>query len=223
MPVKLKIFFPLFICLIAIGAKAQDKQVNQKKLIQFSGIVVTGDSLAPVPFASLIIKGTKKGTISSYSGFFSFVAEAGDIIEFSALGYKGKNFKIPDTLSMSRYSWIQVLASDTIYFSETVITPWPTIEQFKKTFVETKIPDDDMQRAQRNLDLAEMKERAKNMPMDGAMNYKNFINQQMYNASYQGQYKPSLTNMVNNPLLNPFAWAQFIKAWKEGKFKQQDQ
>ena len=43
------------------------------------------------------------------------------------------------------------------------------------------------------------------MSMDGSENYKSFVNQQMYNASYQGMYKPSLTNMTNNPLLNPFA------------------
>jgi hypothetical protein len=225
MSVKLKSYLILFICFFAVCASAQNKQSKEKKLIQFSGLVVTGntDSLEPVPFASLMIKGTNKGAISSYSGFFSFVAQAGDIIEFSAMGYKSSNYKISDTLSMSRYSWIQFLASDTIYFSETVITPWPTIEQFKKTFVSTKIPDDDMARAKRNLDLAAMKEKAKNMSMDGSENYRSFVSQQVYNASYQGMYKPGLTNMTNNPLLNPFAWAQFIKAWKEGKFKQPDE
>jgi hypothetical protein len=224
MPSNIKIYFLLLvICYCSISVNAQNKQAKEKKLIQFSGVVVTGDSLEPVPFASLMIKGTKKGTISTYSGFFSFVAQAGDVIEFSAMGYKPSTFKIPDTFSMPRYSWIQVLSSDTIYFSETVITPWPTIEQFKKTFVSTKIPDDDMARAKRNLDLAAMKERARNMSMDGSENYRSFVNQQVYNASYQGMYKPSLASMTNNPLLNPFAWAQFIKAWKEGKFKQPDQ
>jgi len=72
-----------------------------------------------------------------------------------------------------------------------------------------------MQRAQKNLNLAEMKERYMNYPMDGSMNYKNFVDQQVYKNYYNGQYMP-------NNLLNPFAWAQFVKAWKEGKFKRKN-
>jgi len=207
-----KIHFVIMLCLFSLVIKAQDPKVNEKKLIQFSGIVVTGDSLDPVPFANVVIKGTKKGAVSDYSGFFSFVAEVGDVIEFSALGYKPAIYKVPDSLKLSRYSWIQVLNTDTIYMSETVIMPWPTVDQFKKTFVTSAIPNDDMQRAQKNLDLAEMKERAMNIPMDGSMNFKNLVDQHVYQNYYKGQYMP-------NNLLNPIAWVQFIKAWKEGKFK----
>lgn len=99
-----------------------------------------------------------------------------------------------------------------MYLTQAVIVPWPTLEQFKRAFVETKIPNDDMQRAQKNLALAEMKERYMNMPMDGSMNYKNFMDNQISKNYYKGQFMP-------NNLLNPFAWAQFIKAWKDGKFK----
>jgi hypothetical protein len=212
MHVKLKIYFTFLICIFPVFLNAQNNQVKQKKLIQFSGVVVTGDSIDPVPFANVIIQGTKKGTISDRYGFFSFVAEVGDMIEFSALGYKSAVYTIPDSLKLSRYSWIQVLNTDTIYLAETVIVPWPTIEQFKKAFVETKIPNDDQQRAEKNLALAEMKERAMNLAMDGSMNYRNYIDQQVFKNYYKGQYMP-------NNLLNPFAWAQFIKAWKEGKFK----
>ena len=161
---------------------------------------------------NVVIKGTKKGAISDYSGFFSFVAEVGDEIEFSALGYKPASYKVPDSLKLSRYSWIQVLNTDTIYMSETIIMPWPTVDQFKKTFVKSAIPNDDMQRAQKNLDLAEMKERAMNIPMDGSMNFKNLVDKHVYQNYYKGQYMP-------NNLLNPIAWAQFIKAWRDGKFK----
>jgi hypothetical protein len=194
--------------------EAQLPQAKQKKLVQFSGVVVSGDSLEAVPFANILIKGTTKGTISDYTGFFSFVAKAGDEIEFSALGYKPASFKLADSLKESRYSWIQILSTDTIYLAEAVIVPWPSMEQFKKVFVETVIPNDDLQRATKNLDIAEMKERIKNMPMDGSMNYMNFVNQQVAKSYYNGQFRP-------NNLLNPFAWAQFIKAWREGKFKQQ--
>ena len=61
-----------------------------------------------------------------------------------------------------------------------------------------------------------------NIPMDGSMNYRNYINKQVYNYSYLGMQKPNLTSMMNNPLLNPFAWAEFIKAWKRGDFNKDD-
>jgi hypothetical protein len=215
MHINLRIYLSLFVCLFSVNLNAQNFQYQEKKLIQFSGIVVTGDSLDPVPFTNVIVKGTKKGTVSDRNGFFSFVAQAGDVIEFSALGFKSAHYIISDTFRSTRYSWIQVLNTDTIYLTEAVIIPWPTVEQFKRAFVQAKIPNDDQQRAEKNLNLAEMKERMKNMPMDGSMNYRNYVDQQIYKNYYKGQYAP-------NNLLNPFAWAQFIKAWKEGKFKDDD-
>lgn len=209
---SLKTYTLFALCLITVCLKAQDTRLKNKKLVQFSGIVVTGDSLDPVIYVNIVIKGTKRGTISDNNGFFSFVAEEGDIIDFSALGYKAVTFHIPDSLALSRYSWIQLMTADTIYLSETIIVPWPTLEQFKKAFVKAEIPNDDMQRALKNLNLTEMKERYMNYPMDGSMNYRNFVDQQVYKNYYNGQYMP-------NNLLNPFAWAQFVKAWEEGKFK----
>lgn len=198
--------------LIVFNAAAQDKVADEEKLVQFSGVVVSSDSLEPVPYTNILIKGTRSGAVSDINGFFSFVAKENDVIEFSALGYKTAYFTIPDSLSSKRYTCIQAMTSDTLFLSETIIFPWPTIEDFKKAFVSVQVPNDDMQRAEKNLELAEMKERMQNMPMDGSMNYQNFIDQQVYKNYYNGQYMP-------NNLLNPFAWAQFIKAWKEGKFK----
>ena len=62
--------------------------VSQTNLIQFSGVVVSQDSLQPVPYCSIIDKKTKRGTTSDYFGYFSFVASKGDTINFSCIGYK---------------------------------------------------------------------------------------------------------------------------------------
>jgi hypothetical protein len=150
--------------------------------------------------------------MADYHGFFSFVAQKGDTIMFSAVGFNPVEFVLPDTLSSNRYSLIQVMQVDTVTLSETVIYPWPTVKQFKQAFVELDIPDDDLERARKNLALAEMKERMWNVPMDGSMNYRNYINDQTSKLYYAGQLPP-------NNLLNPMAWAEFIKAWKEGRFK----
>jgi hypothetical protein len=201
----------LLFCFIVV-TNTTYAQPKEKKLVQFSGVVVSGDSLKPVPFSTIVVKKTKRGTMSDYFGFFSFVAHGGDTLIFSALGYKKARFIIPDSLTNNKYSLIQVLTNDTVLLKETVIYPWPTKEQFKAAFLNIRIPDDDMDRARRNLELAEMRERMEDVRMDGSMNFKNAMQQQTSRLYYAGQLPP-------NNLLNPIAWAQFIKAWQNGEFK----
>ena len=76
---------------------AQEPVQKEKKLIQFSGVVVTGDSLKPVPFTNIFVKGSNHATVSDYYGFFSFAAEEMASITFSAVGFKRASFVIPDT------------------------------------------------------------------------------------------------------------------------------
>jgi hypothetical protein len=185
---------------------------QNKKLIQFSGVVVNGDSLQPIPFVNIMIKNSYHGTVSDYYGYFSFVAQENDVIEFSALGYKKSSFTIPDSLEESRYSLIQMLNGDTILLNTAIIYPWPTKEQFKQAFINLELPNDDMARAQRNLEREAMRQRGESMSMDGAMNQKYYMQQRNSRLYYAGQLPP-------NNLLNPIAWAKFIQAWKNGDFK----
>jgi hypothetical protein len=214
---------PLILILVLLGIspwlKSQTLQERNeeyyKDLVQFSGAVVTSDSLRPVSFTHIIDRNTGFGTISDFYGYFSFVAKKGDTIDFSAIGFKKSRFIIPDTMHSNRYTMFQVLTADTIYLSETVIYPWPTPEQFKEAFLNLEIPDDDLEIARRNLERYELAVRAEAMPMDGSMNYRNYIDQTVSKLYYAGQTQPIT-------VLNPFAWAQFIQAWKDGKFKRKE-
>jgi hypothetical protein len=198
--------------LSTFSAFAQESDMNRTGLVQFSGVVVTGDSLLPIPFTSIMIRNTYRGTISDYYGFFSFVAKMGDTIEFSALGYKRASFVIPDTISDHRCSLIQLMFKDTILLKEVVIFPWPTKEQFKEAFLQLRIPTDDITRAQRNLDADQLFILGEMMPMDGSMNFRYQMEQQSSQLYYSGQLPP-------NNLLNPIAWSKFIQMWQQGEFK----
>lgn len=198
----------LFLIYYNLTINAQDNE----SFIQFSGIVVSEDSLQPVPFCTIIDKETKRGTTSDYFGYFSFVASKGDSISFSSIGYKKNTFIIPDTLTSNKYSLIQVMYSDTIILKTAVIYPWPSKEQFAKAFVETKIPNDDYQRAMSNLSRSQLQERMEFTPMDGGLNFKWQQQQIQSKLYYAGQYAPIT-------LLNPYAWAKFIEAWRRGDFK----
>ncbi len=192
------------------AAKAQ-----RTELVQFSGIVVTGDSLFPIPFSHILIKGTSRGTISDFYGFFSFVARPGDIIVFSCIGFKKAYYKIPDTLSKDQYTMFQVMYPDTVYLPETVIYPWPSPSQFKDAFLSLRIPDDDYERARKNIAIIASKDYYMRMPMDGSGNYKQYVQNQVQNYYTSGQ-------MPVNNLLNPMAWAAFFKAWQNGEFQKSD-
>lgn len=216
------LLFSVLMCNQAVFSQ-EDKTNETKKtvedIVQFSGVVVTADSLDPIPFAAIQVVGTRRGTVADYHGFFSLVAVKGETVVFSCVGYKKAYYKIPDNLEGNRYTMFQVMAKDTIMLTETVVYPWPSKEQFSKAFLELDIPYDDYDRAMNNLELMALKDRAEQMGWDASMNYRDFVSNIHYQASYQGQMKPSLTGMVNNPLLNPFAWAELVKAWKAGKFK----
>ncbi len=212
MSVFIRYIFLIIALLVHVVSAAQQ---GQEELIQFSGVVVTSDSLKPVPYTHIIDKSSGFGAVSDYFGYFSFVARKNDTIVFSSMGYKKTEFIIPDTILGKRYTIFQVLATDTIYLSETVIYPWPTKEQFKDAFMNLEFPDDDLEIAMRNLKKSEMKERADAIPMDGSLNYKYYIDKTTSKYYYAGQFQPIT-------ILNPFAWAQFIKAWKDGKFKRKN-
>ncbi len=206
------LLLPVLLLLITFQLPLKAQYGRDPDLVQFSGVVVSFDSLQTIPFCDVIIKNANRGTTTDYNGYFSFVAKKKDVIEFRAMGFQKATFVIPDTLTRDRYSLIQSLASDTIYLTEAIIYPWPSIEQFKEAFLTLNIPDDDYERARKNIAMMEIKERAQQYPMDGTMNYRNTIDRTTSKLYYAGQLPP-------NNLLNPFAWAQFIKMWREGKLK----
>jgi hypothetical protein len=198
--------------LLGLAALTLRAQEASRPLVQFSGVVVTGDSLQPVPFVSILIKGTYRGTISDVYGYFSFVAQEGDTLNFGAMGFKRGEFVVPDSLVDRKYSMIHVLYPDTFALPPVDVYPWPSREQFAEAFMNLHLTEDDYQRALKQMSNAEVIQRMENMPPDAALNYQYAMamnNTKLYN---QGGY-PSIN------LFNPIAWAQFVQAWKSGKFK----
>ncbi|MGD1848905.1 MAG: hypothetical protein ACFB10_26225 [Salibacteraceae bacterium] len=209
-------FFWLLLLLVSFPTWAQEQeQVDPpKKILQFSGVVVSGDSLSPVPYTSILIRNTNRGTISDYYGFYSLVAETGDTIDFTGVGFRKTTYIIPDSLDLKRYSLIQIMTKDTIFLPESVIYPWPTKEQFAEAFMNLEVPEDDYDRAKKNLERVDLQERMDNLPNSGSITYKQQMRQYSSRLYYAGQAPP-------NNLLNPVAWARFIEAWKRGDFKRQ--
>lgn len=212
---KTSLLFILMLVFQSAFSQADSTVISkQKHVVQIAGITVSGDSLVPVPFANVLIKGKFSGTLCDFSGFFSIVARAGDTLIFSSFGYRKNEYVIPDSLSSKQYSLIQIMDRDTVQLPMTDIKVWPTYEQFKKAFLNTEVPGSDLARAENNLNSENIANKAANLHLGAAGNQKLMLAQRRSKLYSAGQLPP-------NNLLNPIAWMKFIKAWKEGKLGKQ--
>lgn len=181
-------------------------------VVQLYGIVMTADSLVGIPAVSVSIRGTNRGTITNNQGVFSIVALKGDVVEFTHVSFKPKSIVVPRNIEGNQYNIVQLMVEDTFYLPATIIKPKPSPEQFARDFVNTKVPDDDIEIARQNNSAAKRRVLMQSTPVDGggaaAMQFRNIANK----AVYQGQMPP-----MN--IFNPAAWSEFIKAWKRGDFK----
>ncbi len=184
----------------------------QDSVVQLYGVVMTADSLRALPSVSVVIKGSNRGTITNDDGVFSIVVLKNDEIEFTSVGFKSKLIKIPSKLESNQYSVVQLLVTDTAYLPATILKPRPTRAQFERDFVNTRFPDDKYEIARQNNDAAKRRILMASLPADGreATNYQ--LRQGASKMYYNGQTPP-----MN--ILNPFAWSEFIQAWKRGDFK----
>lgn len=198
--------------LVILMTYTADAQTEVRKLIQFSGVVVTSDSLDPVAFTNVIIHNTRRGTMTDVYGYFSFVAQEEDTIVFSAVGYQRSSYRIPTDLEDNKYSLIHLMTKDTVELGVTTIYPWPSKEQFREAFLTLNVPDDDDMRVARNLAQEDLAMLMATTPMDGSENYKYSMQLDQTKLYYSGQAPP-----IN--LFNPVAWSQFIQAWQRGDFK----
>ena len=104
------------------------------------------------------------------------------------------------------------MVNDTVYLPATIIKARPTRAQFERDFLNNPVPDDDIAIARKNNDVAARRILVANMPLDGREASSQYLRQASTKAYYAGQIAPQ-------NIFNPFAWAEFIKAWKRGDFK----
>src|SRR5689334_12233647 len=208
---KILLYSAILLLSFTQSARAQF-ETSRDSVVQLYGIVMTADSLVGIPAVSVMVKGQNRGTITNSQGVFSIVVLKGDQVEFTHVTYKSKTVSIPRNLDGNQYSVVQLMVIDTVYLPATIIKPRPTPEQFARDFVNTKVPDDDIEIARQNTSAAKRKILLKTTPGDGgeatAMQFRKIANQ----AVYRGQNPPQ-------NIFNPAAWAEFIQAWKRGDFK----
>ena len=201
----------VLLSVMAVSVLSAKAQVD-KDVVQLYGVVMAANNLRGLPAVSIVVKGQNRGTISNEQGVFSIAVLKGDEIEFSSIGYKPKLVYIPKNLDGNQYSVIQLMVTDTAFLPTTIIKKRRSREQFERDFVRVKIPDDALTIARKNTDETKRRILIRSLPSDGREAVNNVLRQNATKYYSAGQAPP-----MN--IFNPFAWAEFIQAWKRGDFK----
>jgi hypothetical protein len=201
---------------IALGWASSSlwSQKDSVDLVQFAGQVLvddTEDQVIPIPYVNIYIKEQPfRGTYTDYDGFFSLVAQKGETVVFSSLGFRQEEFRIPENLEGNRYSIFQFMRPDTIDLPEAIVYPWPSREHFKIEFLNMRVDNTLEQIAMENLSADKMARLSETLLEDGRESTNYYFRRQAQTYYSYGQFKPM-------PIFSPVAWGQFIKALKNGE------
>lgn len=208
---KYLLYTIILLFIIPLAAKAQFETFKDS-VVQLYGVVMTADSLIGIPAVSVVVKGQNRGTITNDRGVFSIVVLKGDNVEFTSVGYKPILVKIPANLEGNQHSIVQLMVNDTIYLPATILKPRPSRQQFERDFVNTAVPDDEITIARNNNNVATRRALLSTLPSDGREASNQYLRQSAQKLYYSGQVAPQ-------NIFNPFAWNEFIKAWKRGDYR----
>jgi hypothetical protein len=210
----------LFLLCLSLSV-AQAKQINpvDSSLVEITGVVITGegDDMYPVPFATVSVKSSGRGTYASFTGTFSIVCRKGETLVFSAIGYETVEYGIPENLDGLYYHITVGMKEDIINLPEVVIFPWPDPKHLRIEFLAMKQSQAlDMEEIARdNLNQETLARISDNMLPDGKEGAQYYLRKQASALYYYQQRPPT-------PIFDPLAWAKFFKALKNGDFKPKD-
>ena len=207
-------FVSAFTLWMGLAASSQTDSLTAQ-VVQVSGLVVTGDSLSPLPYCTVFRSRDRRGTMTDARGFFSLPALTGDTLEFSSIGYVSQQAVIPEGGELARVNLVQPMGRDTVAMKDAFVYPWPSRERFRQDFLALGLPNQGLDPAWDSpMDPMDVYDRLSEVGRDGQSTSSEVLAAQAQQAGYAGQAPP-----VN--LLNPVAWAQFLQALKSGDLRRQ--
>mgnify|MGYP002148103973 CR=1 FL=1 len=199
----------IVIAIVAFFGATNTFGQSQRRIIQLSGIILSEDSVSGLPGAHIYVPKAGRGTTSNSVGFFTMPVLVGDSVVITSVGYERRHYIVPN--SASEYLTIIVeMVQDVTYLKEVEILPFPTEEVFKQAVLALNIPLNENGVDQKNLNAQLLALMLQSTPMDGAANYRYYMDQ--YPSSINNKFQP-----ITNPFLNVVNWAKFFKSLKDKK------
>ncbi len=196
-----------------IAAQAQGK--DKQGLIQFSGIIVEGDSMLGVPGVHVFSGKNGRGTSTNLLGYFSLPAKPGDSLIIAAIGFRKEIYTVPND-SLANYSVIIRLSEDTTMLPVIEIRPFPSERVFKQAFLAMHIPiEKEQSNMNKNLNDQILERMLYTLEDDGSMNHAYYMNKQIQYMEQRYMYQSGYVS-----IFDPFAWKRFfddVESEKEKK------
>lgn len=189
---------------------------QNRNILQFSGLITSPGSDLPVAYATIRnISYNDQIYISNNDGYFSFVAHEGDTLKFSSVGYDPVTFVIPQVTGDKFTAHIS-MRSLVIELPAISPFPWASYEDYISEFMAMEGGIDPVANARRNISSEAMSALARIVPRS-AEEIQSLNSKQRHGV----MSSKNINQRFNNPLLNPFAWAEFINQIKRGDYSRE--
>jgi len=208
---RLICIFTMFTLASSTSAQTDSTQVITG-VVQVSGLVVTGDSLMPIPYSTVYRARDARGTMTDPQGFFSIPVLEGDTLRFSSTGFITREVVITAGGELNRISLVQPMSRDTVMINNAYIYPWPSRDAFRKEFMALGLDEDAYSIGQQAINPFDIYDRLIDVGLDGQA----LASQDAREVALEYS---NLGGIPTTNLLNPVAWVQFLKALKNGDLK----
>ncbi|MFE2860263.1 hypothetical protein [Sphingobacterium multivorum] len=206
MKLLVSILFAVFILFCSAALQAQER-----KIIQYSGIVTTVGSGLPVGYATATnLSFRNEAFAANNEGYFSFVAHVGDTIRFTSVGFDPLIITIPEVPG-DKYTANIIMQNLVTELPMVTPYPWASIEEFNIAFMNLDVSEDNIVRVRRSLSYESLSAMAAVIPRDGN-EMRSINNAQSFNT----MNNKVINQRYANPLLNPFAWGSLIQQITKG-------
>ncbi|SFT01043.1 peptidase associated/transthyretin-like domain-containing protein [Sphingobacterium wenxiniae] len=209
---RLRYYIGLFFLILVTTSS----QAQQKKLIQFSGLISSVGGELPVPFVTVTNKSHNNHVVAADNeGYFSFVAHPGDTILFTSVGFESLEYVVPQTNS-DKFTAKISMKSMVIELPAITPFPWASIEEFNMVFMSLDMSGGDAARIRRNLSPEALAALSAVVPRSAE-------EIQSFNAMQRhiNMSNKAVNQRYANPLLSPFAWGSFINSIVKGDYSRE--
>lgn len=201
----------LLLAILASNIQAQEPS----DIVEVYGLVLTKATRGNyeyIPFVTVAVKGTTRGTYANYEGMYSIVVKKGQTVTFSAVGFAPREIVIPEDITGMYYSLTVEMEPAEVNLDEVTVFPWPDRDNLAAEFLAMQpnkagqleaIAKDNLNRNQ----LLAIANATGNDSKEAAVQY---LRQQSRDYSYQGQQAPQ-------SILDPIAWSKFLQQFNKKK------
>lgn len=97
------VIFSIFLLTTTLSTQAQSVKAQELKKIKITGTLKCSEDNHPVVGATVIVKGTTNGVAADFDGNFTIIANKGDFLIVSSIGYQSKEIKIGNETKLELY------------------------------------------------------------------------------------------------------------------------